>query len=197
MSGKRTDGYADDLLEHDFDGIQEYDNPVPGWMAALFYGTILFAGIYVVWYAFNMGPSIQTEYLVESKTLEKQWAEYYAKHPMVPPSAEELAAAVRDPAAIALGKKQFATSCAPCHGEQAGGLIGPNLTDDRWLHGGKMTEIYGTVVNGVAGKGMPPWGRALGPDKLKAVVAYIRSLQGSNPPNAKAPEGTQVTPEPI
>ncbi len=197
MTGKRTDGYADDLLEHDFDGIQEYDNPVPGWMAALFYGTIVFAAIYVVWYGFNMGPSIQTEYLVESKTLEKQWAEYYAKHPMVPPSTEELAAAVRDPAAIALGKKQFATSCAPCHGEQGGGLIGPNLTDDRWLHGGKMTEVYATVVQGVAGKGMPPWGRALGPDKLKAVVAYIRSLQGSNPPNAKAPEGTQVTPEPI
>lgn len=197
MSTKGNDGYADELLGHDYDGIQEYDNPIPGWLSLMLYATIVAAISYTLWYGFNMGPSIQTEYLVESKTLEKQWADYYAKHPVVPPSTEELVAAAKDPNLLALGKKQFETTCSPCHGPQAQGLIGPNLTDDRWIHGGKMTEIYTTVVKGVAGKGMPPWGRALSPDKLKGVVAYIRTLQGSHPPNPKPPEGTQVTPDPI
>lgn len=197
MSDKKIDGYADELLDHNYDGIQEYDNPIPGWLAAMLYGTIVAAVVYTFWYGFNMGPSIQTEYLLENKTLEKEWAAYYAKNPIVPPSTEELAAAAKDPALLALGKKTFETSCTPCHGPQAQGLIGPNLTDDHWLHGGKMTEIYATVVKGVAGKGMPPWGRALGPDKLKGVVAYVRTLQGSNPPNPKAPEGTKVVPDPI
>lgn len=197
MSDKKSDGYADELLDHNYDGIQEYDNPIPGWLAAMLYGTIVAAVVYTLWYGFNMGPSIQTEYLLENKTLEKEWAAYYAKHPIVAPSTEELAAAAKDPALLALGKKQFDTSCTPCHGPQAQGLIGPNLTDEYWLHGGKMNEIYNTVVKGVAGKGMPPWGRALGPDKLKGVVAYVRTLQGSNPPNPKAPQGTLVVPDPI
>lgn len=194
-SGKSPD--KDVLLDHEFDGITEYDNPLPGWLMWMLYAAIIFGVGYVLYYGFNKGPSKETEYLLESSQLEKQWQEYYAKHPIVPPSNAEIAAAAKDPAQLDLGKKQFASTCAACHGEHAQGLIGPNLTDDRWLHGGSMTEIYNTVVKGVPGKGMPPWGRAIAPDKLKATVAYVRTLQGSNPAGAKAPEGTLVKPDPI
>jgi cytochrome c oxidase cbb3-type subunit 3 len=186
----------DEVLDHDYDGIQEYDNPIPGWMKALFFVTIACAVVYVVFYGFNLGPSIQSEYLAESRTLEAEWAAYYAEHPITPPSAEQLAAAAQNPQLVAAGKQQFLTSCAACHGGQGEGLIGPNLTDDYWLHGGKLTDIYATVASGVAGKGMPPWGRALAPDRLKGVVAFISTLQGTNPPGGKPPQGEQVAAEP-
>jgi cytochrome c oxidase cbb3-type subunit 3 len=197
MADKNNEGYVDRILDHESDGIQEYDNPSPPWLVYLFYGTILFAIGYTAYYVFNRGPSVQDELKLESKTLEKQWADYYAKNPIVPPSTEELVAAAKNPEMIADGKAQFAKTCAACHGDAAQGLIGPNLTDDHWLHGGKMTEVYGTLVKGVAGKGMPPWGRALAPEKLAAVVAFLRSVQGSNPANPKVPEGEKVAPEPI
>ncbi len=92
---------------------------------------------------------------------------------------------------------RFAKSCAPCHGEQAQGLIGPNLTDDHWLHGGTVEQIFQTVSKGWPPKGMPPWGRTLKPDELAALVSYVRSLQGANPPNGRPPEGDLVEPEPI
>lgn len=197
MAANKDDGYADVLLEHDADGIQEYDNPSPPWLIYLFYGTIVFAFGYVIYYGFNRGPSAQEAFLQESKALEAQWAAYYAENPIIPPTTEELAAAAKNPQALEVGKAQFAKNCAACHGDQGQGLIGPNLTDDSWLHGGKMTEVYSTLVTGVAGKGMPPWGRALAPEQLTAVTAYIRTMQGTNPPNPKAPEGEKVEPEPI
>lgn len=197
MANPKNGTKIDVELDHDYDGIREFDNPAPGWLMLLLYGSIVFSVGYVLWYGFNRGPSIQTAYLQESAELEKQWQEYYAKHPIVPPSTPELAAAAKDPAQVEAGKKQFATTCSPCHGASGQGLIGPNLTDNRWLHGGKMTDVYNTVVKGVPGKGMPPWGRALPPDKVKAVVGYIRTLQGSNPPGAKAPEGDVAEPDSI
>jgi cytochrome c oxidase cbb3-type subunit 3 len=184
-------------LEHDYDGIREFDNPAPGWLMLLLYGSIVFGVGYVLYYGFNYGPSKETEYLQESALLEKQWQEYYAKNPIVPPGTAELAEAARDPAQLEIGKKQYQSSCAACHGNAGQGLIGPNLTDSNWLHGGKMTDIYSTVVKGVPGKGMPPWGRAIAPDKLKATVAYVRTLHGTNPAGAKGPEGTRMEPEPL
>jgi cytochrome c oxidase cbb3-type subunit 3 len=197
MGSTNEETKQDNLLDHNYDGIEELDNPAPGWLMAMLYGSIIFAVGYTVYYGFNMGPSLDSAYLQESKSLEKEWADYYAKHPIVPPTIDELREAAKDPTLLEAGKKQFATSCSPCHGKNGQGLIGPNLTDDHWLHGGKMTDVYGTVVKGVAGKGMPPWGRALTPDKLKGVVAYVRSMQGSSPSGAKAPEGTVVEPDPL
>ncbi len=197
MAGKQIGRVQDNLLDHDYDGIKEYDNPAPGWLMFMLYGSIVFAFGYCGFYSLNMGPALDAAYLQESKALEKDWADYYTKHPVVAPSLEELRMASKDPAVLELGKKQFASSCAACHGQNAQGLIGPNLTDSHWLHGGKLTEVYTTVVNGVPGKGMPPWGRALSPDKIRAVVVYIHSLHDSRPPNAKAPEGIVVNPDSI
>jgi cytochrome c oxidase cbb3-type subunit 3 len=96
-----------------------------------------------------------------------------------------------------MGAARFARSCAPCHGEQAQGLIGPNLTDDRWLHGGHVEQVFQSLVKGWPAQGMPPWGRALPPEEIAALTSYVRSLQGSSPPNPKPPEGEVVTPEPL
>ncbi len=122
---------------------------------------------------------------------------YFAANPLVPPSSADLLAGAKNPAVLEMGRARFTRTCAPCHGERAQGLIGPNLTDDHWIHGGTVQQIFQTVAKGWPAKGMPPWGRALKPEELAALVSYIRSIQGSNPPNARPPEGEVAVPEPI
>jgi cytochrome c oxidase cbb3-type subunit 3 len=122
---------------------------------------------------------------------------YFEAHPLVPPSPADLLAGAANPAVLEKGAARFTRTCASCHGEHAQGLIGPNLTDDRWLHGGSVEQIFQTIAKGWPAKGMPPWGRALKPEELAALVSYVRSIQGSNPPNARAPEGDRFVPEPI
>jgi len=108
-------------------------------------------------------------------------------------SAEQLAAMTKDASVLALGKQVFGQNCAACHRADAGGQIGPNLTDDYWLHGGALDQIHKTVTDGVLEKGMPPWSKVLKPNQLDAVVAYVYTLRGTNPPNPKAPQGDQVS----
>ena len=122
---------------------------------------------------------------------------YFAANPLVPPSPAQMLAGAADPAVLEAGRARFTKTCAACHGERAQGLIGPNLTDDRWIHGGTVEQIFQSVAKGWPAKGMPPWGRALKPEELTALVSYVRSIQGSSPPNARAPEGERVVPEPI
>jgi cytochrome c oxidase cbb3-type subunit 3 len=110
------------------------------------------------------------------------------------PTTEELAALVSRPEVIAEGKQTFTTYCAACHREDAGGLIGPNLADDSWIHGGTATEVHKTIDEGVLAKGMPNWGNVLRPEQVNSVTAYVISLAGSNPPNPKPPEGVKISP---
>lgn len=182
----------DHLLAHDYDGIREYDNPMPRWWVYIFVVTIVFAGIYAlnVIRGVGAGPGRIANY-------EREMAAFRAAHPAGGPTmgAAALAALARDPKALELGKTTFAQNCSSCHRADAGGLIGPNLTDDYWLHGGALPEIYTTVSEGVLAKGMPNWGKLLKPDQVAAVAAYVYTLHGSNPPNPKAPQGSFVKPE--
>jgi cytochrome c oxidase cbb3-type subunit 3 len=122
---------------------------------------------------------------------------HFDANPLVPPTGAELLAGAAKPEVLQVASARFAKSCAPCHGERAQGLIGPNLTDDRWIHGGSVEQIFQTIAKGWPAKGMPPWGRALKPEELSALVSYVRSLQGSNPPNARPPEGEVFVAQPI
>jgi cytochrome c oxidase cbb3-type subunit 3 len=189
--------YEDKVL-HELDGIKEYDNPMPGWLMAIWWGSLIFAAAYLIFYALSFGEgSMEAEYRGETQRDLAAVQAYFDANPLVPPSPAELLAGAKDPAVLEMGASRFARSCAPCHGPSAQGLIGPNLTDDRWIHGGSVEQIFQTVAKGWPPKGMPPWGRALKPEELAALVSYVRSLQGSNPPNAKPGEGDPVAPEPI
>jgi cytochrome c oxidase cbb3-type subunit 3 len=101
-------------------------------------------------------------------------------------------ALTRDSKALAAGKQLFVSTCAPCHRPDGGGLIGPNLTDDYWLHGGSITEIHHTITYGVLDKGMPNWGKMLRAEQVADVAAYVYTLHGSNPPEPKPPQGVLV-----
>ena len=189
--------YEDKVL-HELDGIKEYDNPMPGWLMAIWWGSLIFSAAYLIFYALSFGEgSMEAEYRAQTQQQLGTVQAHFDANPLVSPTPAELLAGVNDPAVLEVGAARFARSCAACHGAQAQGLIGPNLTDDRWIHGGSVEQIFQTIAKGWPAKGMPPWGRAVKPEELAALVAHVRSLQGSNPPNAKPPEGDPFAPEPV
>ena len=183
------DAGQDRLLDHAYDGIQEYDNPLPRWWVWIFYVTIGFALIYF----FDprgtfRGPGRIKEYEQQLADAEKRWPK-----PSGAVDAATLAAVAKDQKTLSLGKTVFTANCAPCHRADGGGAIGPNLTDEFWLHGGNLPEIYKTIDEGVLAKGMPNWGKILKPEQVKAVAVYVGSLQGTHPANPKAPQGDKPT----
>ena len=183
----------DHLLEHSYDGIQEFDNPMPRWWIYLFWATIIFSILYFLNVpGFGIGKGRIADYDKAMAAAAAADAKRKAAQP-AGASAEQLAAMTKDASVLALGKQVFGQNCAACHRADAGGQIGPNLTDDYWLHGGALDQIHKTVTDGVLEKGMPPWSKVLKPNQLDAVVAYVYTLRGTNPPNPKAPQGDQVS----
>lgn len=175
------------IKDHEYDGIKELDNPLPGWWLTTFYGTIIFAVIYYIYYTFMGGPTLQDELKVAMNEVNANKAANVKTL-----SEEELTAKITPPV-IEEGKAVFATRCASCHGEKGGGLIGPNLTDNFWIHGtGTRADIYTVVSQGVADKGMPAWGELLKPEEVIAAVGFVYSLKNTNIPGGKAPQGNEV-----
>ena len=182
------DADQDRLLDHAYDGIQEYDNPLPRWWVWIFYASIIFAVVYFFDpFGTIRGPGRLKEYSQQLAEAEKRWPKSSGTV-----DAAALATLAKDQKTLTLGKTVFATNCAPCHRADGGGVIGPNLTDEYWIHGGTLADIYKTISEGVLAKGMPNWGKMLKPDQVSAVAVYVGSLQGTNPPNPKASQGDKV-----
>ncbi len=175
----------DELLDHEYDGIREYDNPLPRWWQWLFYGSIIFAAIYTPYYLLGYGDTNEARYQAELAA-----AAAARPAPQTQPGAG-LPAVVLDmgPEAAAAGGEIFAANCAPCHGPLGQGVIGPNLADRYWIHGGTAADIVTVITEGVPEKGMVPWKSVLNPSKIHQVTAFVLSLAGTNPPNPKAPQG--------
>ena len=178
----------DILIEHSYDGIQELDNPIPAWFMYLFYTTIVIAICYILIYpVFNIGANQYQEYNAEMVQADIARKLYLSK--AANQVDENTVKLVHDAATLAAGQTVFKTNCVPCHGEHAQGVVGPNLTDDYWLHGGKINDLFKTVKYGVLTKGMPTWEKVLSPKQISDVVNYVKSLHGTNPAGAKAPQG--------
>ncbi|MFO7181159.1 MAG: cbb3-type cytochrome c oxidase N-terminal domain-containing protein [Pseudomonadota bacterium] len=178
----------DRLLDHTYDGIQEYDNPLPRWWVLLFWGTFWFSVGYVLWYhVFDRGMSVAESYEAEMQVVRAEIARRALTERV---SEESLSGLVQDPATLEAGKAVYEARCLPCHGARGEGLIGPNLTDSHFIHGSSLLAIYEVVSKGVADKGMPAWSEQLRPEELKRVVAFVGSIRGTNVPG-KAPEGTK------
>lgn len=174
------------LMDHEYDGIQEYDNPMPGWWKALFWATFVFSVVYIMIYHIRLpGDPVNAEYRAEVSAFAAVQEAEAAKNPV---SEEALAALLKDEGALSGGKAVFVEKCSPCHGAKGEGVIGPNLTDNAWLHGGKLMDINAVVTNGVAEKGMIAWGKTLSPADLRKVVAFVGSIRNTNVPG-KAPQG--------
>jgi cytochrome c oxidase cbb3-type subunit III len=194
--GAPKGGEEDRILDHEYDGIREYDNPLPRWWLNVLYATILFSVVYYLNIIPGVGTGAGRIAHYEAEMAAAQQARDAAAAKAAPVTPEAIAALTHDAAAMAKGRERFTATCSPCHRADGGGNIGPNLTDDFWIHGGDPGQILQTVTQGVAAKGMPAWGQVLKPDELTIVVAYVTTLRGSNPSNPKAPQGDRYVPTP-
>ena len=202
MSTERTENghelpNQDHLLDHSYDGIQEYDNPLPTWWLAIFWATIIFAPLYVLYFHFGGGMLANERYDEEMVAFYDKQAEQLLALGEI--SEGTLVDLMADESMMNAGRKVFHAKCATCHGMFGEGGIGPNLTDEYWIHGRQLLDIYKTVTEGVPSKGMLAWERQLRPAQLMAVSAYAGTLLGNQPPNPKAAQGdhfVRVAPAP-
>lgn len=180
---------ADVDMGHDFDGIHELNNPTPPWWRYGFYCSIVFAVIYMWRFQIvHSAPGQLEELAIAEKAATEEKAAYLKN--AANNIDEKTVKLLTDPADLAVAEKLFSANCAPCHGPQGQGVVGPNLTDSYWLHGGKVNDIFSTIKYGVADKGMKSWKDDFSPKQLAQLASYIKSIQGSNPPNPKEQQGT-------
>ena len=179
---------ADVLLDHDYDGIKELDNALPPWWKWGFYFTIIVAVIYIFrFHVTKTGPTPLQEYDNEMKIAAAQMENFRMNSKE---AFDEKTVTLADATGIAAGKKIFTGTCFPCHGASGeGNAVGPNLTDKYWLHGGSLGNVFKTITTGVPDKGMQAWGKTFSPTDIRNLASFVLSLQGSNPANAKAPQG--------
>ncbi|MCI5072348.1 c-type cytochrome [bacterium] len=170
---------------HSYDGIEEYDNNLPNWWLVTFYLTIIFSFVYwTKYYVFTDKDPQEIEY---SQALEKHEQKLASLQKDV--SDEDIIAMANDAAVIARAKEAYVTNCQVCHGANGEGGIGPNLTDAAWIHGYEPSKIIHTINQGVLEKGMTAWKGVLSESTIHELAAYVISLEGSNPDNAKEPQG--------
>lgn len=176
---------TDELLDHDYDGIKEYDNPLPLWWLWILYGSIIFAVGYVAYYHFGPGMSPTEEYAAEMAEAEKM----LAARPKPAAPKLDLEAAMADAGRRAKGKEIYDKNCIACHTADGGGLVGPNLCDDYFIHGPTAKDSVRVITEGVPEKGMIAWGKTLSPEDVISVAAYIHAFRGTTPANPKDPQG--------
>jgi len=176
------------MTDHAYDGIRELDNRLPPWWLYGFYISIIFGVIYIFhFHILKTGDLSAAEYDKEMAAAKEQVATYLASLDNL--IDESNVTRLTDDTDLAAGKEIFTSKCAACHGQQGEGGVGPNMTDKYWLHGGDIKDIFKTVKYGVPSKGMIAWQAQLDPKEMQQVASYIYTLEGTNPPNPKDPQG--------
>jgi len=174
------------LADHEYDGIQELDNSLPNWWLWLFYITIIFSVIYVLRYhVTGWGVLQQEEYDIEMADAKMK----YSKPDNGSALDASTATLLTDEASMIAGKAVYDQHCSVCHLAEGQGLVGPNMTDEYWIHGCSIQDLFNIIVVGVPEKGMISWESQLPPVQIQQVASFILSLQGTNPPNPKEPQG--------
>jgi len=176
-------------LGHDYDGIRELDNRLPPWWLYGFYCTIIFAGVYLWRYhVAHTAPLSGEEFQIAMQQAEVQKAAYLKKAANnIDENSVKLLTGEGD---LAAGKAVFETTCFACHGKAGEGGVGPNLTDEYWLHGGSIQELFKTIKYGWPEKGMKSWKDDYSPSQIAQIASYVKTLVGTHPANPKPPQGT-------
>ena len=184
---------ADALLDHNYDGIQELDNALPPWWKYGFIITIGFAFVYLLnFHVFGNGKNPTEEYQAEMNNAQIEKEVYESKNK---DRIDEEHVAMADAAGIQSAQANFLANCVACHGAKGEGGVGPNLTDDYWLHKGSLNDIYHTLKVGYPDKGMQSWVSKFSPKEMSQLASYVKTLKGTNPPNGKVPQGDIFTEE--
>jgi cytochrome c oxidase cbb3-type subunit III len=175
-------------FDHDFDGIRELDNRIPPWFTTLFLASLVFGGIYLLnYHIFQTSKLPAGEYQDELTQADLHRRILMASEGTID---EATLTALTDAGALKRGGENFQKTCITCHGAQGQGMVGPNLTDDYWIHGGGVKNVYATIKQGVPAKGMISWQLVFTPKQMQEIASYVLSLRGTDPPGAKKAEGT-------
>ncbi len=177
---------TDELLDHNYDGIQEYDNPTPGWWYAIFVATILFGGFYLLVYHLAVPPLSVRHATAEARHLEQQFSELNKLETGVP----KILTIMNEEAWLSRGEAIFISTCAVCHSPEGSGLVGPNLTDDLYRNIDGLMDISNLIITGTANNSMPSQRNTLNDNEIALVTAYVASLRGKN-----LPTGETVNPD--
>ena len=178
----------DVLMHHEYDGIRELNNVLPPWWLWLFYGTIIWGVVYLVnVHILGVMPLQADEYEQEMAQAKEDVAAYLAQFSNL--VDESNVTAVTDETTLASGESIYKQFCVACHGANGEGGVGPNMTDAYWIHGGGIKNVFKTIKYGVPQKGMISWQSQLKPSEMQAVASYILTMQGTDPPNQKEPQG--------
>lgn len=184
---------SDVETDHDYDGIKELDNSLPPWWVYMFYLTIAFSIVYIIYFHYAGGPTQKMEYENAIAEAQVQKTEKLKKN--AANIDENSVVALTEAADLAKGKSSFVTKCAACHGQNGEGGVGPNMTDEYWIHGGGIKNVFKIIKYGVQEKGMISWQNQMNPTEMQQVASYILTLKGTNPANPKAPQGNIYTEE--
>jgi cytochrome c oxidase cbb3-type subunit 3 len=179
------------LLAHDADGIREYDNPMPFWWSALFWGTFVYSVLYAGYYMIGVGPGVRRDYQDE---LSAFYQEQAAKLGDLKPTFETIRKLADDPRMMQAAAGIFRANCTTCHAADGGGGTGPNLCDGAYLNVKQATDIFKVLDKGVVAKGMPAWGQRFGEAQLVLMSAYVARLRGTTPAAPKPPQGETIPP---
>jgi cytochrome c oxidase cbb3-type subunit 3 len=182
------------VLDHSYDGIQEYDNPTPGWWWLLFYATVAFSVVYFVFFQFS--PLAWTRAQELDSAVASNLRLQFGEIGDLQPDEATLLRFMSQPKWLLVGKTVFAGKCVSCHGSDASGVVGPNLTDDYWKNVKRVEDIAGVIANGAANGAMPSWKHQLHPNEIVLTAAYIASLRGQNLPSSRGVEGERIAPWP-
>jgi cytochrome c oxidase cbb3-type subunit 3 len=178
------------LLDHDYDGIQELNHPLPNWWNVIFYFSVFFGFGYFIYYQIMSGPTLRDEFKNDYAKVVAAQDEFKKLNSAF---KEEKYLAIANVEGIKKGAEVFVNNCLPCHAEGGKGDIGPNLTDAHWLVAqGTPETIYNVVFNGSEANGMPPWNEVLSSEEIYHSVAYVMSLKNTNVKGGKEPQGEKV-----
>lgn len=178
---------AEVATDHEYDGIRELDNRLPPWWLYSFYGTIIFAVIYLFRFYFLDMPTQEEEYQAQMKNAKEEVQIYLASlDNQIDENSVTLTTETLD---LDAGKAIYEQNCAVCHAADGGGGVGPNFTDKYWINGGDMSSIFKTIKYGVPAKGMIAWETQLSPKKMQQVSSYIYLMEGTTPANPKEAQG--------
>jgi cytochrome c oxidase cbb3-type subunit 3 len=186
---KSVEQESDVMLDHDYDGIKELDNVLPPWWVNLFYATIIFAAVYLLRFHFFGGYTQDEEFKTEVELAEADMLKNKANSPQEEITFDKVTL-LTDAADLAQGKEIFTNSCAACHKPDGGGMVGPNLTDEYWINGGGIKNVFKLISEGSKNNPtMVGWAKTLGTKQVQKVASYVLSLQGTKPAGGKPAEG--------
>lgn len=185
------EGLDDNALDHNYDGIIELDNSLPPWWVYMFYGTIIFAIAYCVYFFAYDGFSQEKELAREMDAAKAQIAKFQEENG--PGIDENTATLLVDATALDAGKAIYEKNCVACHAANGGGGVGPNFTDNYWIHGNTINNLFKVIKYGVPEKGMIPWESQLNPEQMQQVASFIlKEFAGKNVEGGKEPQGDEI-----